>query len=97
MDTAQAVFNLCADYPALVFVGDCNNDGEKHSTSQRAGRQQDHPQMHASGVQIHCASAMSNSAYGADTGTSFCERTLFLMQLVSLVEIRFPASSQREH
>lgn len=77
MDTAQAVFNLCADYPALVFVGNCNNDGEKHSTPQRAGRQQDHPQMHASGVQIHCASAMSNSRMEPMLGLRFVSGPFF--------------------
>ena len=72
VDTAPAVFNLYAKYPAIVVVGNCDNYGRRHSTSQRTGRQ-DFPQIHAPGVDIQCASASSSSAPRLDTGTSFCK------------------------
>ncbi len=74
VDTAPANLGLYVKFPAVVVVGNCNNYGIRHPTSQKTGRQ-DIPQIHAPGVEIKCASATSNSAYRFDTGTSFCKQT----------------------
>ena len=70
MDTAPANFNLYAQYPAIVVVGNCNNFGKRYPTSQKTGRQ-DSPQIHAPGVDIQCASATSKSGYRFDTRIPF--------------------------
>ncbi|CAD6593611.1 MAG: hypothetical protein ASARMPRED_007736 [Alectoria sarmentosa] len=70
VDTAPAVFQLYAAFPPMVVVGNVNNYGYRHPTSQRTGRG-DGPQVHAPGVKVQCASPTSTSDSRFDTGTSF--------------------------
>ncbi|KAF6228596.1 hypothetical protein HO173_011831 [Letharia columbiana] len=70
VDTAPAAFSLYAAIPTLVVMGNCDNYGEIHWTSQKTGRRE-YPQIHAPVVQIQRASATLISAYRIDTGTSF--------------------------
>lgn len=92
VDTAPAAFSLYAAIPTLVVMGNCDNYGEIHWTSQKTGRRE-YPQIHAPVVQIQRASATLISAYRIDTGTSFCKQTETLEERVPLTFI--PSYSTR--
>ena len=83
VDTAPAVFQLYAAVPPMVVVGNVNNYGYRHPTSQRTGRG-DGPQVHAPGVKVQCASPTSTSDSRFDTGTSFCKHTIPRKRRISL-------------